>query len=355
MQNIVDNITEITNEGTWVLDVDNYPHQANVKYVEKSIGYRIIIFIKEDNVFYYFYSSPALGTRVATISADKIAFCERIRCILTWSIDGIKLYIEEIGIANSRLHHTNSKQSKVKLRVDDRNNINQFGCEGENVVKILSYTTVNKGVIDLAPNAIDAWIQNIDAIHTLLSSAKTDDMMYECILSNMCISTLVTNFEVYCQRRYIELLQDDIPYDISLLCKRVRDPKLKDQILNRKISKKELSSHIQNNISFQNYESCKTMYRILGVKFGDIGSGKILNQIQRVIEYRHTIIHVEPSRSYLNIKHHDETPIFTSRELVKEYMQLFSILITRLHYCTTQRLKSDKIVKTESEFSLLDS
>lgn len=326
------------NEGSFELIIDR-PIQKESLILEKISKHRIMRFYKYQDKYYFYYASPSLGTRVAILSATEIALCEKLHCFLTWSIDEIRLSVGEVGIPNAQLHMAIGTPSKARLRINNAGVICQFGTDIDGAIELFKYKIIESGKIEIASDAIDSWMNNVKAIKTLLSSVEVKDYGAKCVLCNMCISSLVTSYEVYCQRRFIELLQDDILYDEKLLAKRINDTTLKEQIIAKHVDEKELISYIQNNINFQNYDTCKSIYKTAGIKFGEFADGNTLNKIQRVLEYRHYIIHVEPDCQYLNAKYHRESPIFPNPDLVLEYLQVFSTFITHLHYQSIQKLK----------------
>lgn len=330
------------NQGSIQLII-SHPIQDECMILEKTSKHRIIRFYKCQDKYYFYYASPSLGTRVAILDAAKIALCDELNCFLTWSVDRIALSIGEVGIGNAQLHTVEGTQSKARLKINKDGVICQFGSDVDGVVEPLKYNIIQGGKVDITSDAIDSWMNNINAIRTLLAAVKIEDYSAQCILCNMCISSLVTSYEVYCQRRFIELLQDDIYYDKNKLAKLIRNDKLKDHIIGQCVKEDELIQYIQSNVNFQNYDTCKSFYKTFGIKFGEFEDERILSNIQRILEYRHYIIHVEPDCQYLNLKYHGESPVFSKPDLVLEYLQTFSKFIIHLHYQSIQKLRIEII------------
>lgn len=91
---------------------------------------------------------------------------------------------------------------------------------------------------------------------------------------------------------------------------------------------------IQNKINFQSYEECKRAYaKSYGIKFGEIRVDSTeLNNLQRIIKFRHRIIHVSPLLSIVNqFEVPQKTPIFSNKDFAQNGIALFNKFIQLLH------------------------
>jgi hypothetical protein len=73
--------------------------------------------------------------------------------------------------------------------------------------------------------------------------------------------------------------------------------------LRPRLAEKSPVPEIASRINFQSYDSCKRAYNAgYGLKFGeDLGvSGQLLERVQRLLLYRHRVVHGSPIAGMLN-------------------------------------------------------
>jgi hypothetical protein len=158
------------------------------------------------------------------------------------------------------------------------------------------------------------------------------------VVANMIIVMLATGSEAYCKTRFLELEGEGITPNYDELRKlfslRVFE-EIKREASQKNISIAQLIVD-QRRIDFGNYERCKEAFnKGYGIKFGELGiSNQILEEIQRLINYRHRIVHVSPLIGMLNQdKVPLEEPIF-STNYVKNAIEVSKLFIENLHQAT---------------------
>ncbi|MBE9482139.1 MAG: hypothetical protein IMY88_00475 [Chloroflexi bacterium] len=91
-------------------------------------------------------------------------------------------------------------------------------------------------------------------------------------------------------------------------------------------------------IDFQNYDRCKSAYnKAYGIKFGEMKgiTSILLEDIQRIIGFRHRIVHISPMMGMLNQGSIPlEEPIFPKREYAEKAINLFNDFVNCLHSAT---------------------
>ena len=145
---------------------------------------------------------------------------------------------------------------------------------------------------------------------------------------------LVTGFETYCKRRFIEIEDEGIHPDFDgLVAKLTKSPMEREAIVQESTSKgiSPTCELAEERIDFQNYDRCKVAFnKGYGIKFGqDLSvSNTLLEEIQRLIKFRHRIVHISPLLNVLN------DPIAPNRDYAEKAIKTFNDFIQGLHAAT---------------------
>jgi len=165
------------------------------------------------------------------------------------------------------------------------------------------------------------------------------------VCTNLSIAMLVTGFEAYCKRRFLELEDEGVPADFDGLARKFLSKPERERGVQLAIVQ-EASRHAvsparelldQNRIDFQKYDRCKMAFnKGYGIKFGRIGvSNKLLQELQRLIGFRHRIVHVSPLLGMLNQERvPPEEPVFPNRQYGEKALKIFDDFIRGLHAAT---------------------
>lgn len=307
-------------------------------------------FFKIEKKFMYLifcHSSPGTGTRVATIDLVNVKPATKVYIVFTWTPKEINAYVGPY-IEGGELVKATGTTSPTKIRTTKNGDVIQIGGAG---IEIGHYSFFVGGMPMLQPTAIEAWKNTLKAIEILQKSSSEDGYIFETVVSNLSIATIVTGFEVYCKRRFIELEQEGIKPNIealvaSFFTKEERDTRLPESLRDKaaKQNKTFLEIIADEKINFQDYNRNKKAYnKAYNIKFGEIGlTSDELSFLQRIIQYRHRIIHVSPLIGMLNQPEvPPEEPIFSNKELVKRAMECFDKFINNLHQATLNLRRQD--------------
>ena len=153
---------------------------------------------------------------------------------------------------------------------------------------------------------------------------------------------LVTGFEAYSKKRFLELEQEGIAPKNDAIIKDFYPKKEREagiqQLLEEEASEAGVSllQHIvsRNTINFQNYDNCKRAFnKGYGIKFGELGAtNETLGSIQSYIRYRHKIVHTSPVIGFLNQEHvPPQEPVFSNKQTASHAAGCFSVFIDLLH------------------------
>lgn len=169
--------------------------------------------------------------------------------------------------------------------------------------------------------------------------------IHECVLTNLSLSVMVTGFESYLKKRFLELEEEGIEAKIedlmdSILSSREREMNI-SKLLIEEAKEKNISTlkHIvlKKRINFQNLNDIKKAYEkaynftLISANIDD----RLIIPIKRFLKYRHKIIHVSPVLGILNQeKLSNEEPVFPNETLKLEALKIFNEFIELFHEST---------------------
>jgi len=296
----------------------------------------IYVFRKEESEFVFYYSSLGSGTKVCKIKVSRITDENVIYIVFRWgdgecklNIEGKEALVEAVGINSSKQF----RELKGKI----------FEFENIDMESLRFYSKDG----NIEPTAIDGWNEVVKGLNILNASYR--DYQHELITVNLSISSLVTGFENYLKKRFIELEKEGVKPNEEQLSKSVfskweRDEKLDEKT--RESAEKTGLSFIEkianDKVNFQIYDDCKKVYnKAYGLKFSEleIDSSEIA-KLKKIIKYRHRIVHVSPMLPVLNgTESLSEDPIFPKQKLIKDGIINFDILINRIHQKSLNMMK----------------
>lgn len=179
---------------------------------------RHMFWIERDNDFNlnYYHSSPGTDTRVASVDLNSIVVSDTIFIIFSWSPDEIIL---NVGTSkkDGKVVSSKGKSSLVKFRVGEDSLIYRMG--EENGITHIFTDYYSNGKYILQSTALEAWTETIKAINILATGESTEGYSYEKVVSNLTLSVLVTGFESYTKKRFLELEQEGISPRIDMIIK----------------------------------------------------------------------------------------------------------------------------------------
>lgn len=234
-----------------------------------------------------------------------------------------------INSKNSNLSFgTKGGESDRIFRVDNFGNISE---SSPNISNIHFYID---GKMNLSPTAIETWNDTIKTVKLLAEKGYLEDeFQYNASITNSIVSMVVSGFEIYNQKRFLEIQGEGIEPNIQNLV---------DNVFGKKSNYYSLDfGKIVEKINFQNFKDCKLAYnKCYGIVFGNFEDSTVLNNLQKYIKCRHQIIHVYPSSTCLNMKElPKEEPIMSNKETANNVIQTFDQFIKKLHVKTTELRK----------------
>jgi hypothetical protein len=294
-------------------------------------------------------AAPGTGTRIATVALEPLRDCASINVAMTWSPDNIALHVLDTRNP-SRMLTAQGTQAPRMFQVGVGGMVAEIGDAG--VEAFETYAYVNGKTI-IQPPALEAWRATLSAVKVLLSGSSTEGYMYEVVTANLSISVLVTGYETYCKRRFLELEQEGINPDLDALFsvvlvreERQRRDRGEALQIDQDAAQQGVSliQHLSDlrRLDFQDFARCKRLYnKAYHIKFGeDLNlSSQLLEEVQRFIRARHRIVHVTPLSPMIFEPGKMDDEAMDAR--VERATRAFDTFINELH-AATLRLRPDK-------------
>lgn len=324
------------------------PRIPKVQIFKVASGAHVFILERDNDMQVKFYhSSPGHGTRVACIGLSSIQPSDQMFYAFTWSHKEIKLCIHPMQ-QGTNLIISKGVQSQKQFRVAADGSIVQLGEQG---IEIMQVKIKVGGRTILLPTAIESWRDTIKATDILQSGKSDQGYIYEVVLCNLVIMSLVTGFETYFKKRFLELEKEGIAPNYEALINRVFTNSEREAGLPQSIKSDAeqkgvsfLKTIANSKINFQNFEECKRAYnKTYGLKFGDVvQDSNLLSELQKYIGYRHKIVHVSTMTTTLNEDNSPpEEPVFSNKNTASKALQIFDSFVQQVHNATLRLQRVD--------------
>ena len=295
-----------------------------------------------DRFLNFYHSSPATGTRIASIDLRGVPSFERAFLAFVWSPGEMRFHCAPRDVEVGMLQAI-GVPSAVSFRVGSDGSVFRLGDQGLQVMELRAH---QGGNVVLAPTAIEVWHSTLQAVDLLWTGKSDQGFIFEVLQATSCLSMLVTGLENYGKTRLLEIETEGIAPDASALfaafaSKAERESgRLAELEAQASTSGKSFFATIVDNarINFQNFDDLKRAFRVsYGIKVGEIGvGGDVLAEVRRFIGYRHRIVHVSPLLAFLNQdKVPPEEPLFANRALSDRAVTVFRAVLEALHKAST--------------------
>jgi len=302
----------------------------------------------EDLMLHFLHSSPGTGTRVASIDLKKVPPSDTVFLAFTWSPKEINFHLGPQA-PGAELINSKGALSKRQLRVGKDGGVYEIGGAG---IEIMGASVYKGGKPVLQPTAIDAWKATIKATEILGTGKSDQGYIFETAVTNLTLAVLVTGFEAFTQKRFLEIEQEGITPDInavvnSFFPRKERDSGIAEMLKSEaeEAQKTVLQLIVErDSINFQNYQKCKLAYnKAYEIKFGDLGlQSSSVEKIKKFILYRHRIIHVSALLGMLNQPEvPPDEPVFPKKEFTADAIKEFDNFIEKLHEVTLKLRRKD--------------
>lgn len=320
---------------------------------DRALGYGVLLEVVTGGILFrlvrdadlglhFIHSSPGTGTRDACANLEPLIGSEAVRITLVWSPQETRLHVG--GLSGSKCMVTGVGQpTSRQSRVGADGAVYEIGDNG---LKVMGVSVYSRGKPALQATAIEAWNEVTKAVEILLRGSSPDGYIFEVVRTNLIMTILVTGFETYCKRRFIELEQEGIQSDFDSLANEFLSRYERDHGEREAIIEAAMHEGItaarklveERRINFQNYDHCKSAFnKGYGIKFGDhLGvSNVVLGELQRLIGFRHRIVHISPLLGMLNQDRvPPEEPVFSNVQYAQTALATFDSFIKGLHSAT---------------------
>lgn len=290
---------------------------------------------------HFYHSSPGTGTRVATVDIKNVPSVPAVSFMLSWAPNEIVLRVGLLTPGAELLSATGIP-SQIQFCVGENGKVFQVGSSS---IKVTNTYIYEDGQPAISPTAKDAWEETVKAIKVLSTGESKEGYSYEMVVANLSIAILVTGFEAYSKKRFLELEGEGLVSDTNSVISAFYSKQSRDAGINATLESEAkdrgitVLRHIVSMgvINFQNYNKCKRAFnKAYGIKFGSLGiTSDTLEDLQLFIGCRHRIIHISPSIPILNQENVPlEEPVFPNKETAKKAEKCFSEFVEKLHQST---------------------
>lgn len=227
-----------------------------------------------DLYLHFIHSSPGTGTRVASVDLEPLKGSMAVKIALVWSQQETRLHVADAGNPE-RSVVGKGRPSQRQFRIGTDGAVYQVGDEG---VDVMGISVFMSGQPVLQPTALEAWNSTVEAVKVLLTGSSPVGYLFEAVCTNLAIVMIVTGFETYCKRRFLELEGEGIPADFDALVRSFLSRAEREGGEPLAIVQDASADGVsptwklvdQNRINFQNYDRCKTAFnKGYGIKFGE--------------------------------------------------------------------------------------
>jgi hypothetical protein len=290
-----------------------------------------------------YHSSPGSGTWVASIELADLPAAERLDFWLSWSPSSLRLIVVDPASPADTAQAEGGPAPKA-LWVAEDGAVVEAGSPGASVAGVRVYASGRELV---SPPAIELWRDTLLAFGVLISAESKEGYIFEVVSANAALGMLVTGFETYCERRFLELELEGITPDVQAVLKRVGTKEERDLLTHGQTPRviadaaeagQSALRAVSRRINFQDFDTCKRVYkRAYGVKFGsDLGvSSQLIERVRRLLSYRHRIVHVSPLIGLLNQPNvPPEDPEFSNHAFARSAASEMGEFVESLHAAT---------------------
>ena len=314
--------------------------------VEVVIGRIVFRLVRDgDRTLRFVHATPGKGTHEAALSLEEFGEEQdhgRFFFALVWSPTTTRLHLGADG--GERLLQAEGVPAQYALQVARDGSVVEVGGPG---VQVMGARMYSGGTETSAPSAIDTWSDTRSAVDTLLEGESSAGYLFEVVAANAVLGMIVTGFESYMSGRFVELDQEGVPLDFDSVAAAFLSAEersrvqagdrtaLEEDAIQRGISRAEA---LADRINFQNYTNAKRAFnRGYDLRFGDLANttSQRLERVQRLIKYRHRVVHVSPLLGLLNGPEcPPEEPFFANRDAMRDAAEEFDLFIRDLHDAT---------------------
>lgn len=297
---------------------------------------------------HFLHSSPGAGTRVATVSLEKLRDVPTIGTAVVWSPEETRLHVLEADNP-TRMLTAVGERTGTEVQIAADGSVFEIGSPS---IEVMGARVFEGGTEVLGPTALQVWTETLHAAEILLGGSSRSGFMFEVVQSNSILVMASTGFETYCEKRFVELEAEGIAPDEGRLAAKFLSVRERESALVAGFTEEARAEGVsfavklaQERIDFGNYEGSRRAFAAgYGLRFGvELGvSNRLLEQIQRTINFRHRIVHVSPLLAFLNqTTSPPDDPIFSNRELAESTLRAFDEFVQAFHQATLQLDRMD--------------
>ncbi|MGJ7520628.1 hypothetical protein ACSFA0_09055 [Variovorax sp. LT1P1] len=248
------------------------------------------------------HSCPGTGTRHATLDLTPSKPADSVDMRLAWSPQVMGLSILA-RVAGAQSLSAEGDASPGRVQVAAGGQVVHIG--GPNI-EVSSVRMQQGGMVVVEPSAREVWEETLHAIDVLSSGQSMQGFLYEVVRTNMLILMLVTGFEAYAKKRFVELEGEGYKVDTRAVYDAFS--KKEDRTDGRFAATETEAAEAQftpleviakQKVNFQNLGQCKRAFQTAyGLRFSEFAGWEALStRLKLVMRHRHRVVHVSPMLS----------------------------------------------------------
>ncbi|MBC2855680.1 hypothetical protein H3N56_04100 [Cetobacterium sp. 2A] len=307
---------------------------SNVDILKVASGGHIFIIRKRGRKLTFYKHSLSTGTLACEIELFREV--GEVSLGINWGYKKIEMFI----LSNNSKRTLSGKMIESDIELIE---INEKILEVKGNLKNSLYLYNKTGEVRLT--AINSWNEILKGI-SLLKEEVLKEKSKEIIVVNLSILSLVSGFESYLKKRFLELEKEgiEINYDKIYSFILTKDEKenmneIIEEAAEKNISELELLINEKGKINFQIYDNVKKVFsKAYNIKISDLEiDSKEIEYLKRIIQYRHKITHVSPMLPVLNAdKLKVEETEYSTINLLEKAIEIYSNFINKVHSKTLE-------------------
>ncbi|MFB6099638.1 MAG: hypothetical protein ABEK16_00040 [Candidatus Nanohalobium sp.] len=299
------------------------------------------LYRNQDFEHVYEHGSIDTNLRKTKMEVDDLEGCQELMIFLTWSDEEIKLSVGPDQNMEEGLRHSKSQGIVAKLRQDKLGNLVFIGDEN---LQVGSYQIRKNGELVLETQSKEVADFKLEKCEKMLDLVEGEDFLAESTITQQVVINIVTAFEAYLQKRFVEIAEEKNMNLQELIDNTFSKVSFKQKKQYRKAIEKEKEPKVaiseRHEINFQSIDTTHNIFfNVFSINLKQFLSQRDMYEgIARTLNYRHKIIHEPRDNIIINKeKLPKEEPGFSDKDYAEEKIEEFRNFFEEFHDFTAKK------------------